>query len=84
MSDITQSTTDPFPPSGYREYLKSGDVQAPIGVIINYTETNTVVATVFQSTGDYDRGGQISEIAYFLSMGIRVALIYGDADYNCR
>lgn len=38
----------------------------------------------FISTGDTIRGGGIEDLAYLLSLGIRVALIYGDADYICN
>ncbi|MCJ1418966.1 hypothetical protein MMC32_005317 [Xylographa parallela] len=82
--DISQMTPDPFPPSTYLEYLNSADVQSSIGAVINYTETSVPVATAFLSTGDYDRGDQISDMAYLLSLGIRVALIYGDRDYICN
>ncbi|MCJ1438807.1 hypothetical protein MMC27_008197 [Xylographa pallens] len=82
--DISQMTPDPFPPSTYLEYLNSADVQSSIGAVMNYTETSVPVATAFLSTGDYDRGDQISDMAYLLSLGIRVALIYGDRDYICN
>ncbi len=82
--DITQSTPDPFPPSTYLEYLNSADVQAAIGVSINYTESNSAVANAFIQTGDYERGDQINQMAYLLSLGVRVALVYGDRDYICN
>lgn len=82
--DIAQKTPSSFPPSTYLEYLNSADVQAAIGVAVNYTETNTAVAEAFVQTGDYERGNQISEMAYLLSLGVRVALIYGDRDYICN
>ena len=82
--DIAQLTPDPFPPSDYLEYLNSADVQAAIGAVVNYTETSSVVANAFLQTGDYERGDQISQIAYLLSLGVRVALIYGDRDYICN
>ena len=82
--DISQMTPDPFPPSTYLEYLNSADVQDSIGVVVNYTETSDSVATAFLSTGDYDRGNQIPDMAYILSLGVRVALIYGDRDYICN
>ena len=82
--DITQFTPDPFPPSMYLDYLNSADVQAAIGVSINYTETNSAVANAFSQTGDYERGDQISQMAYLLTLGVRVALVYGDRDYICN
>lgn len=82
--DITQKTPDPFPPSTYLEYLNSAEVQAAIGAVVNYTETNPAVATAFVQTGDYERGDPIGQMAYLLSLGVRVALIYGDRDYICN
>ena len=82
--DITQTIPDPFPPSTYMEYLNSADVQAAIGVSINYTESNPAVQNAFIQTGDYERGDQISQMVYLLSLGVRVALIYGDRDYICN
>ena len=82
--DITQTTPDPFPPSRYLEYLNYADVQAAIGVSINYTDSNPAVQNAFMQTGDYERGDHISQMAYLLSLGVRVALIYGDRDYICN
>ena len=82
--DITQMTPDSFPSSTYLSYLNSAAFQDAVGAVVNYTETNHVVETAFLSTGDYDRGDQISDIAYLLSLGIRVALVYGDRDYICN
>ena len=82
--DITQNLPDPFPPSTYLEYLNSADVQAAIGVPVNFTQSSDAVATAFQKTGDAERGDQIEQLAYLLSIGVRVALIYGDRDYLCN
>ena len=82
--DITQSMPDPFPSSLYLEYLNNADVQAAIGVPVNYTQANTVVANAFFQTGDYERGDHIGEMAYLLSLGVRIALVYGDRDYICN
>ena len=82
--DIAQPAADPFPPSTYLEYLNSADVQAAIGTPVNYTQSNSAVATAFLATGDYDRGDQIAQMSYLLSLGVRVALIYGDRDYICN
>ena len=82
--DIAQMVPDSFPPSTYLEYLNSANVQAAIGAVINYTESNSVVQSAFIATGDYQRGNQISQMSYLLSLGVRVALIYGDRDYICN
>ena len=82
--DIAQMTPDSFPPSTYLEYLNSASVQVAIGTVVNYTESNPVVLSAFVATGDYERGNQISQMSYLLSLGVRVALIYGDRDYICN
>ena len=82
--DITQKTPDEFPPRSYLEYLNLADVQSAIGAAVNYTETNAAVANAFLQTGDYERGDQITQMAYLLSLGVRIALIYGDRDFICN
>ena len=82
--DITHKVPDSFPPSFYLDYLNTIEVQAGIGAMVNYTENNPAVLKAFLQTGDYERGNQISQISYLLSLGIRVALIYGDRDYICN
>ena len=82
--DITQKVPDSFPPSTYLEYLNSAEVQGAVGAVVNYTQTSNAVVSAFNQTGDYERGGQISEISYLLSLGVRIALIYGDRDYICN
>ena len=82
--DITQKMPNPFPPSTYLEYLNTAEVQAAVGAVVNFTETNPSVSNAFQQTGDYERGDQINQMAYLLSLGVRVALIYGDRDYICN
>ena len=82
--DITQKVPDSFPPSTYLEYLNEADVQAAIGAVVNYTQSNDAVHSAFQLTGDGQRGDSIDQMAYLLSRGVRVALIYGDRDYLCN
>ena len=82
--DIAQINPDSFPPNTYLEYLNSAVMQAAIGVPLNYTESNGAVTDAFLQTGDYERGDQIAQMSYLLSLGIRVALIYGDRDYICN
>ncbi|KAK4545869.1 hypothetical protein LTR36_002433 [Oleoguttula mirabilis] len=82
--DIRQQLPSPDPPAAYQEYLNNASVLAAIGAKVNYTESSTYVQAGFISTGDTIRGGAIEDLAYLLSLGIRVALIYGDADYICN
>lgn len=82
--DITQKIPSPFPPSTYLEYLNTAEFQSAIGVAVNYTESNSAITNAFLQTGDQQRGDQISQLGYLLSLGVRVALIYGDRDYICN
>ena len=82
--DIRQKDPSPDPPAAYQEYLNNGSVLAAIGAKVNYTEANKYVQQGFIATGDSIRGGQIEDLASLLSRGIRVALIYGDADFLCN
>lgn len=82
--DITQKVPSTFPSSAYLEYLNTAEVQAAIGVAVNYTETQDFIADSFKQTGDYERGDQISDMAFLLSLGVRIALIYGDRDFICN
>lgn len=82
--DISQKLPDSFPASTYLEYLNSAEVQGAVGAAVNYTQSSGAVASAFNQTGDYERGGQINDMSYLLSLGVRVALIYGDRDYICN
>ncbi|KAL8671745.1 MAG: hypothetical protein Q9168_003767 [Polycauliona sp. 1 TL-2023] len=82
--DITQKMPSPFPASTYLEYLNTAELQSAIGVAVNYTQSSSAVADAFLQTGDHERGDQISQLSYLLSLGVRVALIYGDRDYVCN
>jgi len=82
--DITHKLPDSFPPSFYLDYLNDANVQTGIGAMVNYTESNPAVQKAFLQTGDYERGDEVSQISYLLSLGVRVALIYGDRDYVCN
>jgi carboxypeptidase C (cathepsin A) len=82
--DIRQKNPSADPPAAYQEYLNNETVLASIGARVNYTESNPYVQRGFVSTGDTIRGGQLDDIAYLLSNGVRVALMYGDADWICN
>lgn len=79
--DIRQKSPSPDPSAAYAEYLNQDDVLAAIGARVNYTESSPYVQQDFISTGDTIRGGLIQDLADLLKLGVRVALIYGDADF---
>lgn len=82
--DIRRIMPSPDPPAAYQEYLNNASVLAAIGARVNYTESSPYVQKAFISTGDTIRGGLVRDLAWLLEQGIRVALIYGDADYICN
>ncbi|KAI9716693.1 MAG: hypothetical protein M1812_005231 [Candelaria pacifica] len=82
--DITHQLPESFPPSIYLEYLNTAELQKAIGTSINYTETSNGVSDAFVATGDVERGDQVSQLAYLLSINVRVALVYGDRDFICN
>jgi carboxypeptidase C (cathepsin A) len=82
--DIRQKDPSPFPSLAYVEYLNTAQVQQAIGTPINYTESSNIVNGAFAATGDMLRDNQLPALSRLLQRGIRVALLYGDADYVCN
>ena len=86
--DIAAFDPDPFPPPYYIGYLARPEVQQALGARINYTESNSAVATAFDFTDDYQRedirGGYLQDLAFLLDNGVKVAMMYGDRDYACN
>lgn len=82
--DIRVKDPSPDPSNAYLEYLNTASVQQAIGARVNYTTSSSAVMGAFIRTGDSIRGGQIQDIANLLRSGVRVSLIYGDADYIVR
>lgn len=82
--DIRHPYDDPTPPNYFLDFLNLASTQDALGVNINYTSaSSSPVFSGFSSTGDfvYSFIGDLSEI---LGYGVRVALLYGDADYICN
>jgi carboxypeptidase C (cathepsin A) len=67
------------------EFLNLASTQEALGVNINYTSTNARnVSAGFSSTGDFVFPNFIEDLEEILAYGVRVALLYGDADYICN
>ncbi|RAL08463.1 alpha/beta-hydrolase [Aspergillus homomorphus CBS 101889] len=83
--DIRELTPDPFPYGFYVDYLNTAAVQAAIGAVVNFTESNNAVSAAFSSTGDDGRRMRTTDdFAALLQQGVTVAMYAGDADYNCN
>ncbi|KAL1594440.1 hypothetical protein SLS60_010200 [Paraconiothyrium brasiliense] len=82
--DIRFTSPNSFPSYAYLEYLNQGNTLQAIGAKVNFTDSTTMVNALFHQTGDDVRGTQIKKLADLLARGVRVALIYGDADIICN
>jgi carboxypeptidase C (cathepsin A) len=83
--DIRHPLDDPTPPNYFMDFLNLASTQQALGVNINYTATNARnVSAGFSSTGDFGFPNYIHELEDILEYGVRVALLYGDADYICN
>ncbi|KAF2443671.1 peptidase S10, serine carboxypeptidase [Karstenula rhodostoma CBS 690.94] len=82
--DIRHPYDDPTPPDYFKAFLNLASTQEALGVNINYTTSNAPnVSYGFQTTGDFVYP-LIDDLQAVLAYGVRVALIYGDADYICN
>ncbi|KAI9838451.1 MAG: hypothetical protein M1837_002473 [Sclerophora amabilis] len=83
--DIRHPYDDPTPPEYFLEYLNQASIQNSLGVNLNYTQTaNNEIYFAFQQTGDFVYPTFLEDLEMILDHGIRVALVYGDADYICN
>lgn len=80
--DIRHPIDDPTPPNYLIPYLNQAKVQAALGVDTNYTSySNNDIYYAFQQTGDFIYNDFLEDLENILDSGVRVSLIYGDADY---
>ncbi|KAF7713331.1 Carboxypeptidase [Penicillium ucsense] len=82
--DIRHPSRDPTPPEYYQTYLAKDEVLNALGVDLNYTQSNNDVYFAFQQTGDFVWPNFKEDLEDILKHNVRVALIYGDADYICN
>ncbi|KAL6158854.1 hypothetical protein ACJQWK_03766 [Exserohilum turcicum] len=68
------------PSAAYVEYLNEANVLQSIGAPVNFTSDTSAPLTAMYSIGDAARGTQLASLARLLDRGIKVALMYGDAD----
>ncbi|KAH8652102.1 carboxypeptidase 2 [Xylariales sp. PMI_506] len=86
--DIRQNASSvAVPPEYWIDYLNTAFVQNAIGVDLNYTDytfESQQVGTGFDYSGDFVYNSILADLEDLLNAGVRVALIYGDADYICN
>ncbi|EEQ92086.2 carboxypeptidase D [Blastomyces dermatitidis ER-3] len=80
--DIRHPHDDPTPPTHFINYLNQPHIQNALGVNLNYTSAeNMHIFAAFMLTGDLVQPVFLNYLAELLDSHVRVALIYGDADY---
>ncbi|KAI9753022.1 MAG: hypothetical protein M4579_005364 [Chaenotheca gracillima] len=83
--DIRHPYDDPTPPTYFVDYLNQPEVQNALGVDLNYTQdANNEIYFAFQQTGDFVFPNFLEDLEHLLNNSVRVALVYGDADYICN
>jgi carboxypeptidase C (cathepsin A) len=82
--DIAHPASDPFPAPNMHGYLLQTETLRALGVPVNHTTASSAVSTVFDATHDIARPGFLDAIAYLLSRGVKVHMMYGDRDYVCN
>ncbi|KAK4151695.1 hypothetical protein C8A00DRAFT_35646 [Chaetomidium leptoderma] len=82
--DITAMMPHSFPPKYAGGFLNSKEVQLELGVPLNISGLSTAVASAFMSTGDFVLGKNLAVLGKLLDQGVKVALVYGDRDYQCN
>ncbi|RMJ28594.1 Carboxypeptidase S1 [Aspergillus sp. HF37] len=83
--DIRASAANnPTPAFDYNGYLERPDIKNALGVDLNYTQSSSEIYYAFQQTGDFSWPNFIHDLNELLDLPVRVALIYGDADYICN
>ncbi|KAK7911776.1 hypothetical protein PG985_014257 [Apiospora marii] len=83
--DIRAKANADIPPTYWMDYLNTARVQDALGVDLNYTNNfNIGVNLAFGLQGDQVRDTTFHDLEWILEKGVRVALIYGDADFICN
>ncbi|KXJ87883.1 Alpha/Beta hydrolase protein [Microdochium bolleyi] len=82
--DITTHYPTSFPPSYAAGYFANKEVQDALGVQVNFTGLSSAAETAFLATGDFVRGRGLAVLGEMLDRGVKVALMYGDKDYQCN
>jgi hypothetical protein len=82
--DISRSSLSVFPPEYIIGFMNQGWVQRDLGVPLNFSISSEPVSdTVSLLTGDPIRAS-IDMIDFVAQSGIKVALVFGDRDYQCN
>ena len=65
-------------------WLNQRNVQASLGVPLNFSANSQTTNHLFSETGDNIKGDQVRVLGDLLDRGVQVVLVYGDRDYACN
>ncbi|THX08344.1 alpha/beta-hydrolase [Aureobasidium pullulans] len=82
--DIASPLIHSFPPRWAAGYLNNATVQEDLGVPLNFTGFSATIAGEFEAAGDFLKGDNLAILGQLLDRGVKVALMYGDRDYQCN
>ncbi|KAI4602361.1 hypothetical protein KJ359_009602 [Pestalotiopsis sp. 9143b] len=82
--DITSQAGLAFPPKYAAGYLNRKEIQDELGVPLNFTGLSSAVMNAFTTTGDFVLGRNVAVLGELLDRGVKVALVYGDRDFQCN
>ncbi|KAH8895308.1 alpha/beta-hydrolase [Thozetella sp. PMI_491] len=82
--DIAVPATQSFPPKWAAGYLNTAEVQQALGVPLNFTGNSAAISQEFILAGDFVKGSNLAILGRLLDRGAKVALMYGDRDYQCN
>ncbi|KAH8659941.1 Alpha/Beta hydrolase protein, partial [Xylariales sp. PMI_506] len=82
--DIAAPAINSFPPRWAAGYLNDADVQQALGVPLNFTGNSDKISAEFFLAGDFVKGKNLEILGQLLDRGVKVALMYGDRDYQCN
>ncbi|KAI1869937.1 uncharacterized protein JN550_005527 [Neoarthrinium moseri] len=82
--DIRANASADLPPSHWYDWLNTAEAQDALGVRVNYTGSSSEIWVGFDYSGDWAYPTFLQDLQDLLNKDVRVALIYGDADYICN
>ncbi|KAF2029598.1 alpha/beta-hydrolase [Setomelanomma holmii] len=80
----TPASPQAFPPKYAAGYLNNASIQQALGVPLNWTGQSIPIALGFDRTGDFVLGKTLEKLGSLLDRGVKIALVYGDRDYQCN
>ncbi|KAH7082743.1 Alpha/Beta hydrolase protein [Paraphoma chrysanthemicola] len=81
---ISPAYPQAFPPKYAAGYLNDANTHRALGVPLNWTGQSIPVALGFDRSGDFILGRTLPKLGSLLDRGVKIALVYGDRDFQCN